>query len=96
MNFFPFLIFIFLWEIMSVDRKEALNIVAGLFAWQRVIILDITVAGARGGQADHSNENIDDPEAKNIKNQNIQEQNKGLSHQLGKLSMNNCAVSCCH
>lgn len=30
---------------MSVDRKEALNIVAGMFAWQRLIILDITVAG---------------------------------------------------
>ncbi len=49
---------------MSVDRKEALNIVAGLFAWQRLIILDITVAGARGG--DLTDENIDDPEAKNI------------------------------
>lgn len=33
MNSFLFLISIFLWEIMSVDRKEALNIVAGLFAW---------------------------------------------------------------
>lgn len=28
-----------------MDRKEALNIVAGMFAWQRLIILDITVAG---------------------------------------------------
>lgn len=48
-----------------MDRKEALNIVAALFAWQRLIILDITVAGAQGAP-DRSNENIDDPEAKNI------------------------------
>lgn len=65
MNFFSFLISFFFWEIMSVDRKEALNTVAGLFAWQRLIILDITVAGAQGGP-DLSDENIDDPEAKNI------------------------------
>lgn len=48
-----------------MDRKEALNIVAGMFAWQRLIILDITVAGGLellGGGA--SDENIDDPEAK--------------------------------
>lgn len=49
MNSFLFLISIFLWEIMSVDRKEALNIVAALFAWQRFIILDITVAEAQRG-----------------------------------------------
>lgn len=47
---FLFLISSFLWEIMSADRKEALNIVASLFAWQRLIILDITAAGAQGGR----------------------------------------------
>lgn len=52
-----------------MDRKEALNIVAGLFAWQRLIILDITVAGAQGGRGQvegyrTTDENIDDPGAK--------------------------------
>lgn len=49
---------------MSVDRKEALNIVAGMFAWQRLIILDITVAGGLELLGGGSDENIDDPEAK--------------------------------
>ena len=60
MDEFLFLISILLWEIMSVDRKEALNIVAAVFAWQRLIILDITVAGAGGGGGggvDLTNEN---------------------------------------
>lgn len=54
---------------MSVDGKEALNIVAGVFAWQRLIILDITVAGAgagswgRGRGVDAPTENIDDPQS---------------------------------
>lgn len=49
-----------------MDRKEALNIVAGMFAWQRLIILDITVAGGLelSGGGGTSDENIDDPEAK--------------------------------
>lgn len=47
-----------------MDRKEALNIVAGMFAWQRLIILDITVAGGLELSGGTSDENIDDPEAK--------------------------------
>lgn len=47
-----------------MDRKEALNIVAGMFAWQRLIILDITVAGGLELLGGASDENIDDPEAK--------------------------------
>lgn len=95
MNFFSFIIFIFLWEIMSVDRKEALNIVAGLFAWQRLIILDITVAGAREGWGGWGwgslMKILMTLKPKIYKNQNIQVRDSEggiLSYQLGNFQMN--------